>query len=277
MQQFEFEKPREFGDIISDTFQYLRINFKPLGKALLFFAVPLYIIQALLMKDVSQEMLTDILNNPENIDSLNAIFNWKYFSGIFLSVIASAVLAAVTYKHLRLSAAGLSTEPEAIKTGLTNLVSAYIALYLIMGTVLFFSSIFFLIPGIFIGIRWALAPAALILEDNSSITSAMKRSWHLVRGSWWQTLGLIVVTYIIITFSTYIVVIPATLLTLFASTAGDSGVLAGAVSIIYSLSAAFASLLQVIMYIALALHFYNLRERKEGGGLSSKIEQLYNQ
>ena len=44
--------------------------------------------------------------------------------------------------------------------------------------------------------RLAFAAPALLLE-NLGIVAAMRRSWRLVRGSWWRVLGVLLLTTII--------------------------------------------------------------------------------
>lgn len=57
-----------------------------------------------------------------------------------------------------------------------------------------------LVPGIALGVFWALAAPALVLE-KSTIAQAFARSWALVSGRWWRTFGivvLVILTYYII-------------------------------------------------------------------------------
>ncbi len=53
-----------------------------------------------------------------------------------------------------------------------------------------------LLPGIFLYVMWSLAPASLMLERGGVIES-MRRSWRLVRGSWWRVFGILLLAAII--------------------------------------------------------------------------------
>lgn len=49
---------------------------------------------------------------------------------------------------------------------------------------------------IFLGVRWSLATPALMLE-GTSVTGALQRSWNLVSGAFWRTLGIVLLGTVI--------------------------------------------------------------------------------
>lgn len=53
-----------------------------------------------------------------------------------------------------------------------------------------------IVPGVFLWVQWVLAAPALVLE-RSTVGTAMRRSWALVRGSWWRTFFVVFLTVII--------------------------------------------------------------------------------
>src|SRR4051812_3769344 len=60
-------------------------------------------------------------------------------------------------------------------------------------------------------VRWGLAAPALVLE-NASVTTAMRRSWRIVRGSSWRVLGILLLTGIIVSIGQAVVTTPVALL-----------------------------------------------------------------
>jgi hypothetical protein len=66
---------------------------------------------------------------------------------------------------------------------------------------------------IYLGIKLSLATPAVALESTSegpiSPVTALQRSWGLVRGAWWRTLGLLVLAAIIAGALSQVVAIPA--------------------------------------------------------------------
>ena len=118
---------------------------------------------------------------------------------------------------------------------------------------------------LFAGFRWSLAGPALLLE-NQKVTMAMRRSWRLVRGSWWRVFGILLLAAIIVSVGRGIVVAPFQLMAQIPTAAaggGIGGIVAGllvqdigtiiAGTIFYPFSAAVSALLYI-----------DLRMRREG-------------
>tara|TARA_B100000686_G_scaffold233283_1_gene240941 strand:+ start:6571 stop:7230 length:660 start_codon:yes stop_codon:yes gene_type:complete len=55
---------------------------------------------------------------------------------------------------------------------------------------------------VYLFVRWYFALPSLVLE-NTSITGSIQRSWDLVDGKWWITLGTGMVIFILMTIPTY--------------------------------------------------------------------------
>ncbi len=79
------------------------------------------------------------------------------------------------------------------------------------------------IGSVYAGVRLCLAGAVVVIE-RSSVRAALGRSWQLVAGAWWRTLGILVLAGIIVVVVEQIVQLPFTVL------AGGASVLAGPVS-----------------------------------------------
>ena len=77
MHSFEHHKIRDLGEIIADSFQYLRIHFKTLGKALLFFVLPIYIIQFFLMKGYTDQIVSTLMGG--NVSDFENILDYNIF------------------------------------------------------------------------------------------------------------------------------------------------------------------------------------------------------
>lgn len=135
-----------------------------------------------------------------------------------------------------------------------------------------------MIPFFFFGVKFCLSTSALILEDES-ITGAMRRSWELTSNHWWSTFGVLIVMYFLMMLVSYALLLPISILSFLvidagATSAGDTSFIANLFMIINGILTAITSLLSTILFIGIALQYYNLVERKEGGSLRSKIEGL---
>ncbi|MBO6524996.1 MAG: hypothetical protein JJ971_14275 [Balneolaceae bacterium] len=272
MQNFNHRISRDVGDILTDTFQYVRIHYKTLGKGLVFFVFPLYLIQAFLMQGYSDQIFSTLFEP----DAIFDFFGWRYFTSIAISLLAYGVLSVVALKHLDLTDQGIDPQPNDLISDSVPLIFRFIGLYILLFLILIASAFFFFFPAVFFGIRLSLAPAALIFE-NRGVGDAISRSWELTQGYWWATFVLFFIMYIIVIFTTYVFILPATILSIFlmdSGAASEANNYSTLFTVFTSFSAAFGSLFTAILHISFALQFYNLVERKEGGSLRSRIESL---
>ncbi len=275
MLDFNHSKSRDLGDILTDTFQYVRIYFKTLGKGLLFFVLPLYLVQSFLLQGYSDQIFANMLQ-PGDLSVFEDLLTPRYLFSILLSMIAYAMLTIVALKHLAITNAGESSESVNLIQDFLPLLIKLGILYIILFFILMISAFFFLFPALFFGIRLSLAPAALVLE-NRGIGESIGRSWELTQGFWWSTFSLFLIMYIIVFFCSYAFILPATILSIFfvdTGTITDAGLFSTVITTFMTLSTSFASLFVVLIHLSFGLQFYNIIERKEGEGLRSKIEGL---
>jgi hypothetical protein len=125
------------------------------------------------------------------------------------------------------------------------------------------------IPGVWLYAAWSVATPALLIEGRGG-WAALRRSFRLVRGRWWPTAAVLIVSAII----TSVVggAISGLLISLFVAGGSGSVVLvatlvslAGAVSAI--LTRPFSAAIRTILY-------YDLRVRHEGYDVELLAEQL---
>tara|TARA_R110002096_G_scaffold329006_2_gene523017 strand:+ start:8686 stop:9522 length:837 start_codon:yes stop_codon:yes gene_type:complete len=276
MVNFEYKKPREIGEILTDTFQYIRLHYMTLGKGLLFFVMPFYVIQIALVGDMSVDIFNSMGDSEAEARAFASMFSGKYFLSLLMSVLGTSMLSVVTFKHVQLTSNDREADSTNLIENVVQNVLSFVALYSLIVIALFFSVFALILPAIFIGVQWSLAPAALFIEEQG-VFKALGRSWELVKDYWWVTFGLIILMTIITTIATYVFVIPTTILSVIISSIGTeegSGVFSMLYTIILGGTTVISSMLYSIMQIALSLHFFNLVERKEGGALRSKIENL---
>jgi hypothetical protein len=76
------------------------------------------------------------------------------------------------------------------------------------------------VGSVYLYVRLSLAAPTLVLE-KAGVTTALKRSGVLVKGAWWRTLGILLLSSIIVGFITAIVTVPVAVIALVAS-GGDA-------------------------------------------------------
>ncbi len=125
--------------------------------------------------------------------------------------------------------------------------------------------------GVWITVKLALAPAALIL-DGTGVFSSLGRSWTLVRGNWWRTFGILLLTTVIVqvivsVVSTPISVVASLLFSMNTDLADPDAVFTQTVPalLVTSLIAAvFAAIGLAFQAAVTSLLYVDLRIRREG-------------
>lgn len=276
MSSFDFNKTRNIGDIIVDTFAYIRIHFNTLGKSILFFAFPFYILGISLSQEAASLSFDTILNSVDPISTVNEIFGFRYFLGVTLSWIGSLVIIVVPIKHIQLVRDGIEPTLGNMAYELPKQALGVWGLAIIISFASGIALLLFIIPGIFVYTKLSLANSAYLI-DKDQVSDGLGTSWEITKDYWWTTFLIVVVMYILVFFAATIISIPASIGTLFL---GESGVLqeSGNISSVFLafsyLLNALGATFYIIMHIALSLHYLNLKERKEGGGLRAQIDAL---
>lgn len=273
MSDFKLQKYRDLGAILTDSFVYIRVHWKSLGKALLLFVLPFYLISGVLVGNAYTSFFSALMENPDVAG--DSILGSDFLFGFLLLTLSSGALLTVAMTHIQLA----RDKEEVI---LSDLIERFgrnfitlVALYILIILAVIPGFILFLIPGIYMAIKFFVAPAVAVMENKDPIQS-LKRSWELVQGHWWFTFATYLVMNIVTTFMSYVFIIPMSIFIGFmsASGAGSNEAIGTGMGIFYGLLVVIASLFSVLMLIALSLQYFNLIERKEGLGLRQQIEEL---
>ncbi len=273
MNDFKLQKYRDLGAILTDSFMYIRIHYKSLGKALLLLVLPFYIISGLLVGGAYTTFFSAIMENPEVGGDM--LFGSDFLIGMILLALSSGALLTVSLTHIKLAQDSDHIELDHILADFGRNFITLFVLYILIIIAIFFSFLFFIIPGIYVGIKLFIAPAVAVIEERNPF-DAISRSWDLVQGHWWFTFATYLVMNIITSFMSYVLIIPMSIIIGFMSASGadNSGLIGTGMGIFYGLLIVVASLFSVLMLIAMCLQYFNLIERKEGKGLREQIEEL---
>ena len=130
-----------------------------------------------------------------------------------------------------------------------------------------------ILPGIavfcaalYLAVRWSLVVAAMMAEDIGPIRG-LGRSWNLVSGSWWRTLGILLIVTILQLIITYGLGI---LFGLIAALVTTGDVQAAVTQIVGTI---LNAVVNPITIIAVVLLYFDLRVRKEGLDLDQLAQQ----
>ncbi|MEA2401064.1 MAG: hypothetical protein QOK00_1467 [Thermoleophilaceae bacterium] len=175
----DLERPRDAGALLRDSLVvYVRHfwTFLALGALVV---VP----SELVVSGVGMEQLTS------GYDSTPSFAEAAIPAAVSYLVVAPLITAICVYALQSVAAGGSPRAREALVKGFESFSPIFFAVVLAaLGTLL---GAVLILPGIYLFVRWYFVPQAVVLEGAHG-PAALRASGRLVAGSWWRTLGLIV-------------------------------------------------------------------------------------
>ena len=275
-EQVEFKKMREFGDIISDTFLFIRQNFVPLMKSFLCLA-GLFILAGAISSIITQLQLASLNKGMAGIGRISSFDKLGDVALNYIFVIIFMILNYTAMYVSILSYIAVYIEKGNVAPTLAE-VWGYFKYYflrvmgsgVLMSVFLGMAFMFCLIPGVYVFPAFNLFFAIMILE-NGDFSHSFGRSFKLLSGEWWVTAGTLFIVYIIFYACTLFIQLPSLVMTMAKAFTNDPGNVNRPLIFISSISQYLSQIFMVIPIICSALIYFNLVERKENLGLLNRI------
>lgn len=287
----EFKKERDLGAIITDTFKFLRLEFKPFFTTILKVSVVpiLLAVAALLYYSFT------VSNTFSSVDVTNPNSSLSFFSGgdIFLAMFLLFVFYILAY--VTISVSGFyyiksyinnrgTIDENYIKGKLKEKFWSFLGMGILVGITVSIGSLLCFLPGIYFYVVFSVAFPLLVFAEKG-VFDAFGDSFNFINGHWWETFGCILVVGILVTVLGYVFSIPALIYALFSGfiTLGSTDP-----TEVFSLfSDPIYILLEVISYVGRFLFFavtlvssvfiyFDINEQKNATGTFEKIENLGN-
>ncbi|TRX61225.1 hypothetical protein FNH22_03990 [Fulvivirga sp. M361] len=304
----EYHKTRDFSKKINATIEFIKENFKPLFKALLYIAGPPVILGSVLMSQILDHFMTfmtitgqggDVIDPSQFLELIPPALGAMLFL-----LIGGTALVAVVHDYMILyeqQGKNITVQEvwERTKKSFWNVLSTmllYVVVLLLVYAVILIPTILFslvspalMVLGIFIaygGAIYMIITFSLLFVvrayERVSFLKAIFRCFELIKGKWWSTFGVFFVTSFVQSLISSIFFIPWYVIFIIqmlhetgATEFGEPGIIAqiiGAASLLLYLVTSY--LLYCIPLIAIAFQYFNLVERKESRGLMAKIESF---
>lgn len=280
----EFKRQRELGDIITDTFKFIRLNFKPLFKAIFRITAPVFVILLFAIGYYSY-LGMDILQNPFFAGNTEVNIEMYIISLfiLFSSLLAFYVLlygTVLNYIKSYIKNAGVVDQTE-IFQGVKSDFGSLLGLLLLAGIITIFGLLLCILPGVYVWVPLSLAPAMLIFA-RTSIMDSISYSFSLVKDNWWSTFFTLFVLTLLVYIIGLIFQFPMMIyMFIKAFTISQEGSAANPAELIdwvyvffNVISSLFQYLLSVIMVVASAFIYYHLDEKKNATGSYERISNL---
>lgn len=274
--KLEFKKQREFGEIISDTFLFIKQNFKPLLKVF-FYLCGFFLLASILSAVVNLVSTADLApGNPKApLQAFSKIFSWSYLVVILLYFVTSSAITVtiLSYIAIYIEKGNVPPSPEEVwtyfKYYFLRATGSSIPVTLLLGI----AFVCCLLPGFYVFPALSLFYAVMIFE-NGSFAYSFGRAFKLANKDWWATAGAMIIIWIITYAAFLIPSLPTMILGMISAFSQGPKGIGMTLLIISSVIQNLSYIFFIIPLIAVSLCYFNLAERTDSGGLLARIDKL---
>jgi hypothetical protein len=310
-QAIDLRQTRDFGRKVNATFEFIRQNFLPLSKSILFIAGPPILLASILVGSFFGDVfsLTSLAAGGNSDMMQQYIMSpgfWSQIALVFIFILVSGVCTIATINNYIV----LYDEKKSNRIEVSEVwarvrdtfwmylrtmvmftvlgIIAYIVLIIPMVALAAISPflIFFGVIIMFGGILYLAIGSSLVFiiraYENIGFIDSLRRSFSLMEGKWWSTFGLIMILYTIVMFVSYFFILGWSVITMVtAFHDADVSNPADMSSTVQTMTIVFFAvyyLIQMVLYslpnVGLAFQYFNLVERKEAASLIKEIETI---
>jgi len=263
--EIQFRKKREIGDIFTDSFEFLKQEYKPISKLIGIYVLPFLSLYGLVQVYLQKNVLSQFdFSNPdtllENIGPMYLnIFLFSLF-GLFVQSLLIAAYYSYIEVYIKKGKGNFDLSeitPNLFSNGLLAISASFVLFFLVM-----IGIILCVIPGIYFANTYSLIFFILIFEKKG-FGNAFSRSATLIKTQWWNTLLINIVGIIIIWTVSLIMSVP-TMITGFSKNIFNPDLAAVEYPdwywVLIAISTIVSSVLYIIPYTFLAFQYFNLEE-----------------
>lgn len=270
--EINFRKTRDTGEIISDSYHFLKREYQTIFRLISSYVLPFIILNAILQVHVQRNILSKV--NIYDTEALMANFGPVYLNfflaSLFALFVQSLLIGAFyTYLEAYIKEGKDNFELSDITPRLfSNSLQALLA-NIVLFSLVMLGVILCILPGIYFANTFSILVFIFLFEKNS-LGQSMQRSFRLVHVQWWNTFVLNITGVAIIYFAGLILSLPAVIFGNGTPDAvPDTETVTAGFSVSYwiwiGISSVITSLLWVVLYTFLAMQYFNLDERLKAG------------
>ncbi len=208
--EIQFRKKRELGDILSDSFAFLKQEYKPISSLILVYVLPFLILYGAVQVYVQMKVFVNFnFNDPEELMAQIGPFYANVFMVTLFGIFVQSLLLGTFYSYIEIYVKKgkgnfdvAEIKPLLFSNSLLALGAGIIVYLLIVaGAVLCF------VPGIYFANTFSLT-IVIILFERKGLGNALARSRSLVHKQWWNTFLLNLIGILIIFAVGFVLSIP---------------------------------------------------------------------
>ncbi|WP_456376206.1 hypothetical protein [Lutibacter sp.] len=197
----EFKKERDLGAIITDTFQFIRENWKEYFLTVLKIVGP-FLLLAIAALVFYMFAMSDMFDNIDEIDAnpgafISKIFSWV-FGLLFVYILLYTLLSMASLYFIK-SYIDNNGKPkfDEVKTNILQNVWKFLGLGVLVTIVTVIGAVLCYIPGVYLGTVLSLATSIMVFE-NKSVGDTFSHAFTLIKGQWWNTFGVLIVVWMLL-------------------------------------------------------------------------------
>lgn len=270
---------RDFGEKINATIQYAVKQIRTLGIALLYIAGAPALIAGIASGMASASMLSvqPTIGSKTQMNSwmLQQLSSPYYIVAIVFALFIPLLVNLTVYSHLKVYN-GNPNEPvtvEAVWAEVQSALGKAVVTWLFVGIVVVAATLFFLIPGIYLGIVFSLALPVVVFEGSSTST-VMSRCFDLIRDKWWSTFGLIIIISFIAYILSFAFNVPAAAVNMMVALKLAPSMPVYVTILTSILSTVGSVVVSSLIALGIAFQYFNLVELRDGRSILSAIDSI---
>lgn len=278
--KLEFQKIRDFGENITDTFKFIRQESRPLLRS--FFAIcTIFILLNAIFAAMFQYSLLKVTPvaapgsyAPNYAAQLGKIFSPVYFLTILTSLLAvSAMQVALTgYVKLYVQKGNESPDIEEVWRLFRKYFIKVFLFHIPTLIITLVGMVFCLAPGVYFFVVFAPLGAILVIEEMS-FGEAFSRCFYLVKNEFWLSFGIYIISFILYYIATMLIggiFSGAGIVVKLLTTRDFTDVQQMASSFMNFFGLAF----YIIPLLSVTLNYFSLVEKKDGTGIINRLDSI---
>lgn len=273
----ELRRARDFGQVIADSFTFMKGNWRPLLGAMLRIAMlPLVVLVAL----AGAIAIVGLIQGRDGAALIGGL-GILTFALLFPVMIYTAVMIeAVTHEYLRAYGRGEHhvLDTRELRRRCHGQFWSYLGIWFLATLATLIGALMCYIPGIWINTSFALAMIAHG-EERLGATGSLERSYKLVNKKWWATFGLVLVLGMIAGMLAMVVIVPFYITAMVVMVMGAVGGGSEPPILMFVFLGIGYLLMILVSFLAIplvrtgtGLWYFSLVEQMEGAGLRERIQ-----
>lgn len=274
----EFKKRRDFGQVINDTFTFIRQNIKPLIKTYFTFC-GLFVLASMATLLLQQFKMVNVINTVGGMGHTRGIglYGIEYFLSLIFSFASysSMTVAVLSYIAIYVQKGNQTPTLDEVWGFFKYYFFRVFGSSFLLMLLLIIGFMFCLVPGFYLFPFIAMMFPIMVIE-NSSLSYSFSRSFSLIKENFWVTFGTLIIVWIIVYACTTLIVLPTSLFNMLAMFSSKNLQMSLTITLITTVLQSLCQVFTIVPIITISLMYFNLVEEKESVGLMERISNFGN-